>query len=237
MFSTDSADSNHGTHHPRYFWILPRYEALKPTPAWVGIDKQPKDQWMGWMHGLTFNTWFMLYMWLLQMGWMMDRLLVCIIDIVFISIFWILLETSLKVHDQVINHAVSNYLSTRACSINIVKCEFSYIATSFTIQCGLKLCKLFGGESNPTPGEGAKSHQTCGPWVLWHWVSWSSECCHWLLEMMQKILGMEKGTITYYGATGATGYRKFFGNSHLFMCCFLPRTFRILEFPGPLVDV
>lgn len=35
---------------------------------------------------------------------------------------------------------------------------------------------------------------------------------------MQKIVGMEKGTITYYGATGATGYRKFFGNSHLFMC-------------------
>ena len=105
------------------------------------------------MHGLTFNTWFMLYMWLLQMGWMMDRLLVCIIDIVFISILWILLETSLKVHDQVINHTVSKHLSTRACSINIVKCEFSYIATSFTIQCGLELfvgaASCLGG--NPIP--------------------------------------------------------------------------------------
>lgn len=52
-----------------------------------------------------------------------------------------------------INHAVSNYLSTRACSINIVKCEFSYIATSFTIQCGLELfvgaASCLGG--NPIP--------------------------------------------------------------------------------------
>lgn len=64
-------------------------------------------------------------------------------------------------------------------------------------------------------------------------------CCHWLFasiwrkkNMMQKIIGMEKGTVTYYRATGATWYRKFFGNSHLFLCCFLPRTFRIMEFPG-----
>lgn len=155
---------------------------------------------MGWMDWCSIHDLYLICNYFKWDGWWIDcwwLLKVCIIDIVFISILWILLETSLKVRDQVINHTVSKHLSTRACSMKTIKREFSCVGHIFHHPMWLGTvcwcCKLFGGESNPTQGEGAKSHQTCGPWVLWHWVSWS-----WDNNLQGRLLNVLPLIICFY---------------------------------------